>query len=256
MTKFIKTLIIVNGLIVPSAVLVLLIMLITDLIQTSSRRSHPDVLKTENTITKEGDTLILQGLDYSNPRNVYNSSNFIILVSPKTYKEPLRYSSELMSYEGGSPLLTPYDNYVNVLFLDSNYDVIGPLVNRKASIQSLTVPSSDIDKEIDTTVNNIGYLIAFDDSNNDKKIDSQDNYDLYISDLNGKNLIQVTKGIDIQDFKFINNHKEIFISFTNRADIRDEYKIKKFAVFNIRTKQFKELSSIDKALSVIHKIIK
>lgn len=259
MTKFIKTLIIINGLVIPIAILVVFIILISQAIQNSSRRFRPEVLNTENTITKNGDTLLIQGLRYENPRSIYNSKNYIIEVMPKTYEKPRELDSNPVNFEGGSSysrINFPSEYYVNILFLDSNYNVIRRLVDKKASIESVTIPKGPTDEKVDTTVKNIGYLIAFDDSNNDKKIDWNDKYDLYLSDLDGKNLFQVTKEIDITDFNFINNHNDLFISFTKRTEMRDEYKIKRFAMFNIKTKQFRELSSIDKALNGIQKIIK
>jgi hypothetical protein len=256
MTKFIKTLIIINGLVIPIAVLIVFIILIVQFIQNSSRRYIPEVVNTTNTITKDGDTLLLQGLRYEDPKPIYNSMNFTIGVMPRTYERPRKISGSV-NFEGGySSMEFPSENYVNILFLDSNYNVIRRLLDKKASIESVTIPTRPSDEMVDTTVKNIGYLIAFSDSNNDKKIDWNDKYDLYISDLEGKDLFQVTKDIDVLEYKFINNHHDIFISYNDRSELRDEYKIRRFALFGIKTRQFKTLSSIDKALNEIQNILK
>lgn len=261
MTKFIKTLIIINGLIVPVLLLIILIIFINNYLITSPDRYVPDSLKTENLITKDGDTLMTQGLQYSDPEPVYNSTNFMIKVSPKTYKKPKKVDPSIPN--DASPVLfammegpNPDGYNVNILFLDKNYDVIGKLVNKKASIESVTIPNVSRYEKVDTSVKNIGYLIAFEDSNNDKLIDWNDNNDLYISNLSGNNLTQVTKGIDIKDFSFINNHSDLFISYTDRTDIRNEYKVTRFAIFNIKTGELRKLNSIDKELNSIQRILK
>ena len=177
---------------------------------------------------------------------------------PKTYDRPRKLDSNPVNFEGGSSYymrMGPGEYYLNILFLDSQYNVIGRLVDKKASIESVTIPTGSNDEKVDTTVKNIAYLIAFDDTNNDKKIDWNDKYDLYISDLDGKNLFQVTKEIDIKGFNFRNHHNDIFISYTDRKDVRDEYKITRFATFNIKTKQLRELTSIDKGLGGVQKIL-
>lgn len=257
MTKFIKTLIIINGLVIPITILIILIVIITQAIQNSSRRYRPEVINTENTITKDGDTLVIQGLRYDDPRSIYNSTNFIIKVLPKTYDRPRKLEKNPVNFEGGSSYSSrgPNESYLNILFLDSQYNVFRRLVDKKASIESVTIPTGYNEEKVDTTVKNIAYLITFDDTNDDKRIDWNDNYDLYISDLDGGNLIQVTKDIDIMEFDFINDHKDLFISYTDRTETRDEYKNKRFAVFNIQTKKFRKLTSIDNALVGIQKIL-
>lgn len=257
MTKFIKTLIIINGLIVPLVLLVVLAIIIQENSRSSQIRYDPDPINVLNLITKDGDTLITQGLRYKDPESVFNSKGFMIQVMPRTYDKPRKIDSEssIKAYRRFGPEeSTGY--LVNILFLDANYNYKGRLVDKKASIEHVTIPTSYEGEKVDTTVNNIGYLIAFDDSNNDKIIDWNDDYDFYISDLDGENLFQVTRGIDVTEYKFINQHKDIFISYTDRSDIRDEYKIIRFALFNINSRQIRELTSIDKALKGVQSILK
>jgi hypothetical protein len=250
-------LIIINGLVIPLAVLVIIIILIIQFIQNSSRQYIPEVVNTTNIITKDGDTLLIQGLRYGNPEAVYNSQNFMIEVMPKTFVRPRKILSGPGNFESGySSIESPIENYVNIIFLDSDYNVIRKLLDKKGSVASIHIPSGSSDEKVDTTVKNIGYLIAFNDSNNDKRIDSDDKYDLYISGLDGSDLIKVTKDIDVTEFRFINNHNDIFISYYNRSDIREEYKIRRFAIYNIKTRQYRELTGIDKALNEVQEIIK
>ncbi len=252
MTKFVKTLIIINGLLIPCVLVIILISFLINEFRTNNYR--PDPVMTENLITKDGDTLMSQGLDFSTPESIYNSTNLFIKVGPKTYETPkLLKDSYSVNFEGGS--MEPYEYFVNILFLDSKYNLLTTLVDKKASIKSVSIPAEYRSEKIDTTVRNIGYLIAFEDSNKDKVIDWRDNYDLYISTLSGGGLTQVTNGIDIKSFEFINNHKEIFISFTKRQDIPDEHKIKRFALYNIKSQKLNYLTDLDRAITNIQKIL-
>jgi hypothetical protein len=260
MTRFIKTLIIINGLIVPLVLLIFLVIIIQESVRNSPKRFNPDPIKTVNIISKNGDTLVTQGLRYQDPESVYNSTNLIIKVMPKTYDKPRKSESEstIRAYREIEIMGShePSGYLVNILFLDANYNYLRRLVDKKASIEQVTIPNGYDRQNVDTTVRNIGYLIAYEDSNNDKIIDWNDDYDLYISDLDGKNLFQITHDRDIKGFEFINQHNDVFISYTNREKIRDEYKITRFAIFNIKTRQLLDLVTIDKALRDVQNILK
>jgi hypothetical protein len=254
MTKLVKTLIIINGLLIPS---VLLILFISFLIREFGHKNYqPDPVMTENLITNDGDTLMAQGLVYDLPESVYNSTNLYIKVGPKTYEIPKLKDSYSVNFEGGDySRIEPYEYFVNILFLDSKYNLLSTLVDKKASIKTISIPAEYDSEKIDTTVKNIGYLISFEDSNKDKLIDWNDKYDLYISDLSGKGLTKVTNGIDVKSFEFINSHKEIFISFTERKDIPDEHKITRFALYDIKSRELKILTHLDKAINTIQTIL-
>lgn len=256
MTKFIKTLIIINGIIIPVILIAFLISFLADRFRYSNSY-NPDPVKVENLITKDGDTLITQGLKYNSPENIYNSTNFMIKVKPRNYKNPKIQVSSPPSNESRkfAMIMEPSEYYLNILFVDADYNIIGRLLDKKAAIGDITLPTGEDSEKVDTTIKNIGYLIAFKDSNDDKFIDWNDNYDLFISDLNGKNLIQVTHDIDIKEYRFINNHKEIFILFTSREDIPDEHRITRFAIYNIETNKLRSLNEIDKALNGVQKIL-
>jgi hypothetical protein len=69
MTKLIKTLIVINGILFP---LILIIITASLLIEQSRIRGRlkPDPVLTENFITQDGDTLIAQGLSYYTPESI------------------------------------------------------------------------------------------------------------------------------------------------------------------------------------------
>lgn len=255
MSKFIKVLIIINGTIIPVLIISFGIYLIAAYFKPNDY--VPEVVKTDNIIVQDGDTLVAQGLRYTAPMEIYNSTNFYISVKPKTFKNPGKIESRdesrslKLRYEGASS--SEYD--LNILFLDNKYRVTGRLLDKKAAIKVIDIPVGRNSTEIDTTVNNIAYQIAFNDDNEDGQIDDSDNFDLYISDLNGKELTRITNGIDVLSFAFINHHSELFITYRDRSDMADEYKVERFAVYTIDSKQYRKLTDIDKALNGIQKIL-
>ena len=120
MTKFVKALIIINGLIIPIVLLIFLFSLLIN--EYGPKHYRPDPVMTENLITKEGDTLMAQGLVYDKPGSIYNSTNLYIKVSPKTYEIPKNKSSNFE--DRMERQIEPYEYYINILFLDSRYNLI------------------------------------------------------------------------------------------------------------------------------------
>ena len=258
MNKFIKILIIINGLIIPSVGCFVLYKVVADAIR---RPMQPESIIVGNDLeTAKRDSVALQGLRYDAPQNIYNSTNFLIPISVKTYEEARSYDYGGSILDGRSKLKISQsysDNYFNVIFLDSHYKVIGQLVNKKASISEVFVNQGDrnIRENIDTTIQNVAYSIGFEDSNKDGKLNSMDNHDLYISGLDGSNLTKVTTNIDVVDFQFINSNSSILIRFKDRSDLKDEYKLVKFGLYNIASATFVELEDIEKKLKEIESIL-
>jgi hypothetical protein len=251
--RFIRVLIIINGIIFPIFVGYYLYNSFFDNWGGNSFQSHSIIVGEELEEAKR-DSLALQGLNYESPVNVYNSTNYYLPISVMTYEEAKEYR-DFVSMAGDMSPDAYGHNYFNVIFLDKQYNVIGQLLDKKASITDIFINSGQYgyqydhqEKEIDRTVKNIAYSIVFDDSNKDGKLNSLDNQDLYISDLEGKNLTQVTADIDIVEYQFVNSNTEIFIRFKDRTDIRDEYKYVKFGLYNIEQKAFTELKAIEKKL--------
>jgi len=252
--RFIKFLIILNGLMLPILVGFGIYQISKELFP--NRNNKPQgVIIGEKLEEAKRDSVALQGLKYYSPRELYNSKNTYLPISLLTYeeeKEINKFSS--VANDIGDALL----KFVNVIFLDENYQVITSLLNKKASILEIEPQRKDYSykkDEIDKTVKFIGYLIAFEDSNKDGKINSVDNHDLYLSNLSGKNLTKVTNNINIDRFEFINSNSQIFIKYTNREDIREEHKKQRFAVYDIKSSKLLNMSSIDKELDSLEKII-
>ena len=256
--KFIKTLIIINGILLPIFVVYYLYKSITDN-WTGDNYQSESIIVGEELEEAKRDSLALQGLTYESPVDVYNSTNYYLPISVMTYEEAKEYK-EFVSSAGDISPDAYGNNYFNVIFFDKHYSVAGQLLDKKASITEIFINRGQYgyrydyqEKEVDKTVKNIAYSIGFDDSNKDGKLNSLDNHDLYISDLEGKNLKQVTKQIEVLDYQFINSNTEIFVRFKDRNEIRDEYKYVKFGLYNIESGTFMELKEIENKLLDIEK---
>lgn len=192
---------------------------------------------------------ILQGVTHEAPRPINNSKNLYILISALTYEEAKSYKEAAAS--AGDISLSFY-NCINILFLDEDYQAIGTLLDKKASISDYEIPHK-WNKEPDTTIQNIAYFIGFEDTNGDNRLNSKDLHDLYLSDLNGKNLVQVSKNIDIESYHFQKNHSELVISYKERNKQKEEYKKQKYAIYDIKSKKMHFLRDIDSAILAIEK---
>lgn len=252
--KFIKFLIILNGIMLPFLVGFGIYQIVKEFFPKQNNEAK-GIIVGEVLQEAKKDSLALQGLKYNTPIELYNSKNTYLPISLMTYKEEKQINKfRSLANDVGDALL----KYVNVIFLDENYQVVTSLLDKKASILDIEVQRKDYkykNNEVDKTVKFIVYLIAFKDSNNDGKLNSIDNHDLYISDLNGENLKRISKEIDIKRFEFIKSNSQIFIKYTDRAIVTEEHKKQKFAIYDIKSMKFLNMSSIDKELDKIEKLI-
>lgn len=251
--KFIKILIIVNGLLIP----VFVGWTVYKVAFADSYDSYePDGIIVGDELDKAmQDSLALQGISYEMPEQVYNSSNLYIPVSARTYEEAL--ALKRISESAGDFYAGAYNN-VNVLFLDKNYKVIGSLLDRKASVNSIqNGPDNYYNnrQEIDTTFRHLAYLIGFEDSNKDGRLNSEDDHDLYLSDLSGKNLTQVTSGVDVDQYTFIQSNTRILIRYKERNALRDEHNPIRLALYDIRARELTPLEDVHLALREIESIL-
>ena len=187
---------------------------------------------------------ILQGLTYAMPSSINNSSNYYMLISAHTYEEAKEYERAAGS---AGDLSFSFYNCVNILFLDKNYQPTRSLLDKKASILDFEFPRY-YKADSDTFSKHIAYMIGFEDTNEDGVLNSDDSHDLYISDLDGSNLKQITTNLNIEEYDFQRRHNEIFISFTDRGPGREEYKNEKYAVYYLETQELEFLGGIDSAV--------
>jgi hypothetical protein len=247
MNKFIKVLIVINGVLIPLILVIVLFVFVLDLVFPMRYNHSAGVRINNEVLNKNGDTVVCQGVEYSSPLPVYNSSNFYMTVRPKSQDESRSRSSYMKkaNWNGDG------ESYVNILFLDGKYNCIGKLVDRKASIEKLNIPACNDVKE-DTSVRNIACLIAYSDTNKDGVLNWQDDHDLYVASLSSTNLTRVTSNMDIVGFEFVNSHEALFITFNDRLK---EHQHNKFAIYDIKSKQLRVLTTIDKSMRAVESIL-
>ena len=245
--RFIKSLVIVNGILLPIFAGLLVYNSFSD--DATSYDYQPESVIVGDDLEKaKSDSIALQGLSYETPpQTIYNSTNMYIPISVLTYEEARKLRQISQSAGDFDP---GWFNYFNILFLDKDYKVIGQLLDKKATISEIVINQGaryyyGEAVAVDTTVKNIAYRIGFDDSNKDGKLNPTDDQDLYISDFKGQSLTQVTFQKDIIDFEFIKSNTKIFIRYKDRNDMRDEYNHLKFGIYDIQTKTFNELKEIE-----------
>jgi hypothetical protein len=204
--------------------------------------------------------LVLQGLDYSDPIAIYGTKNFLLPVSIKTYETP--QSSNLKdSYSLGEERIANYYNTVNIIFLNADLTVSQALLDKKGFIQSFKYPSDEdvyedeyTAEKLDHSIKNITYMISLEDSNDDGTISDEDDADLYISDLDGKNLKRITQDINVDGYNFIDSNT-ILISWFKREKIPAEHQKKYFKRYLIKEDKLEDLASLHNKLDEIERLI-
>ena len=110
-------------------------------------------------------------------------------------------------------------------------------------------------ENIDTTYHHLCYLISFKDTNQDGKLNSDDNHDLYISDLDGSNLTQISHNVDIVDYSLDTKKSVIDIRYKERTDEREEYKKIKFAKYDLNTSSWMDYEELNNHLLELEKLL-
>ncbi|PIQ10927.1 MAG: hypothetical protein COW71_01620 [Ignavibacteriales bacterium CG18_big_fil_WC_8_21_14_2_50_31_20] len=131
----------------------------------------------------------------SNPIFVYGSEYSLMKVLMKDED----YQNELHKRAGYlSELCT------NILFYDLSNDEYKLLFNKPVNILSIDYPSDEKQK----AQKYILYIVINEDSNSDNKLFDNDNSAIFISELNGNNLIQITKSdLDVTFYKKLSKNK-------------------------------------------------
>lgn len=250
--KFLKILWLINGLLI----LVLVGYLLTELIsKEKQKRDRVDNEAMVGVPLEEAKNrgVALQGLKYDAPEQIGNTDISLLLISSMTYEQEKELKG--IASMAGDISYSAF-NCINVVFLDTNYNVIRKLLDKKASISDLKVPGRYGRRdESDTLYKNIAYKIGFEDNNKDNLLSEKDNQDLFISDLDGSNLKRITEELDIISFNFTNHYRELFITYHERTNEIEEHKRKKFARYYIEKEMLQLLSELDREMNEIEKIL-
>lgn len=228
-----------------------------------------------------------QSVQYNTPYLFAPFPFYVIEVSPEIIDttEKIVYKNDVPDYirqsgegqgGGGGSYRKTYKNFVNLIFLDENHQHIHTLLDKKGLILEVWYPSKIADmptrQEINTQNKNTDslksktknvmardfpynlYAIVFEDTNKDGRLNENDVNDLYISDVNGKNLKKIHPNIDIRSFKLWNGEKKFFIKYLDcKEDPR--YRMEKYAFYDIQSYTFTPLETMHNALKKVEKII-
>lgn len=140
--------------------------------------------------TTAGTAVRPRAVRFSPPRHIWGTTTRIVVVRYGTEQQGAEFGSgaalsgaEFYSYSGRRDQDGPV---VNLLFLDGT-GTGRVLLDRPAYVSWFDYPSDSSDSRVRW----ITYHIAFEDTNADGQLDSDDNDDLYVSDLDGRNLRRV-----------------------------------------------------------------
>jgi hypothetical protein len=258
MTKFMKTLIIINGILIPLIIIISVVSIVINLHQSSNNGTNEGVF-TDNVIQKDTGLIQLQGVDYSIPEKIAGTNIYCLKIAIKTFDKPKNLGIKIGSIVPSLKSSAEYNQFVNIVFLDKNYNVIQTLLNRKASIIDVEAPDiSTVDgvDKIDKSVQNLAYLIVFMDTNKDGVLDDKDNSDLYISDIKGQGLTCILKNKDIQSLNFIDSNSKLLISYKEKTNSSKEYIYDKFAIYDFKVKDLRMLNGISTEIGRVEKILK
>jgi hypothetical protein len=206
--------------------------------------------------------LALQGLEYHEPVKVYGSSGYVLPINIKTYQDPRKLSKDAgIEVALGNVITDYYTNTVNVIFLNEKLEVKKSLLDKKAFIQSFDYPIEPTPPygypqapPSPPSIFHITYLIAFEDSNKNGSINLEDDFDLYISSLDGDSLEMITNNVNVSRHQFLTPN-EILISYSKRDNVKEEHKRKYYAKYFIKEKKLVDLTSIDKELDIIESVL-
>lgn len=253
--KYVKFLIILNGTLLPIILFFVLFQISKDIFRSNRNTVPEGVIIGEELKEAKEKKVALQGLRYNNFVELHNSKKQYLPVSLLTYEEERTINKFASTANDISEEIL---RYVNVVFVDENYKVINSLLDKKASISTIEAQRKSNGynrKEADSTVKYIAYLIAFEDSNKDGKLNSGDKHDLFISNLNGEKLKQVTSKMNIDRFDFIKSNSQILIHYTERNALKEEHRRKKIAIYKIKEGKLEILSDLEAELNKLENII-
>jgi len=208
MEKWLKRLWLINGVLL----LVVLIAMIQDRARSFFRetQSRPGPLVGKKIEKALADSLALQDISFGIPRTVGTTQYCVIhivskdLATPTRITESERYVRIAPSWERN---VLRIGGTINLLFAKQDGSEPRLLLDRKALITS-----SDIPSEGDSLQGLNLYRIVIKDTDNDGRLTHNDRSDLYVSDLNGQNLRQITGDkLNVLQYRLSMERKKIFI---------------------------------------------
>jgi ribosomal protein S4E len=145
-------------------------------------------------------------------------------------------------------------NYINIIFLRKDGSAARLLLDRKAYITYAKIPREDDSLQMCTV-----YKIAFRDTDGDGRIGFTDSTEIYVADLDGRNLSPILpENASWEGFAVSKDRQTLKVRASIRPSNsrikRDDWPQKLF-VYDIKTRKLHPYSGIDSTLSVAQQIL-
>ena len=209
---------------------------------------------------------LLQTIDFDEFSKIYNSSYSLLRISEIDY-EVAKYGSRKIVVQNIPAtkqlrmVEAPYyrSSYrrnaacINLLFYSEQSMDSRLLVDKIAFISHINYPNS----VVDSLQNFILYEITFTDTNNDSRLNAEDKGNIFISDLNGTGLKQLTPDtLTVYDYQYNPEHGKIY--FKTKAlkeSIRKEHIDFQIYTYDLLTNTFVQAEELNQTLEKSRQIL-
>lgn len=202
------------------------ILFITFLFNSCSKEENKNLDSSDSTSIKYKSDIKKESKSFfslPNPIFVYGSEYSLMKILMKDED----YQNELHKRAGYLAELCP-----NILFYNLSNDEYKLLFNKPVNILSIDYPSDEKQKD----QKYILYKVIIDDSNGDNKLFDYDNNVIFISDLNGNNLIQITESdLTVTFYKKLSNNKLLIGVSIPDNNLPEERWTEKILLYDINT---------------------
>lgn len=210
------------------------------------------------------DSLALQDISMTLPRQIGTTPYRFIQLKAKDLTTPTRivkymglgappgirvepdYSHEYNALEGSAT--------INIVFIKADGSDAHLLLDKKGFIATADIPN-----ERDTSQRFNIYRLVFEDTDNDGRLTSSDRFDLYVSDLYGRNLRRVTDDkIKVTRYlKAIRESRILFLAKVRPADpkLGEADWLEKIFVYDLQSNQLSPFFTGDSLLTIARQML-
>ena len=222
--KFIRVLIIINGILIP----IFILYIFGSIIYEKIKKEEPIIWNDDSEFANQN--IIDFSVQNSEPIEIPNSEFYYVTVEKKFQNE---YGEIYIDIENSPNMVRK--NTINILFLNNQKSELGKLLSDNGSITSMSIANRfTTNPEELNQIKYIAYYIATKDTNDDGIIDSADQHYVYLSDLNGTNLTKVSDR-KIKSFQWSDQGREMILTF-DQNDNKNDFD---YAIYNIETKEIR-----------------
>ena len=214
---------------------------------SSNRENQLDYHHEQQKLILEGKTK--KGIFYQDFSKIGYTNKYYLPISFRTFEEEKEVLSAISSSNNFN---YNYNGSVNVIFVDSNFNLLNTLLDRPALIDNFDFPSGN---KYDSLQQHILYTIAFEDSNQDSVLNNSDQLGLYISNQDGSDFRTILDHANVTHFEFSANFKKIRVTYEVYSNDPNQRKMKQFAMYDIPSHKLSQLSKVHDALKTVEDIM-